>query len=136
VTRRRLYLVLLAGWVLLILILTSVPNPDFGPSFPGSDKVAHFGFYGVSGFLCALWRREAGWGSGSSALCAALFVALLGAVDEFHQQWIPGRSMEMLDWVADFSGGTAGALTSAAAVSVFPFLLTRKTRSGPSSFPD
>jgi len=126
VTRSRLYLVLLAGWVLLTLILTSIPDPEFGPSFPGSDKVAHFGFYGVSGFLCALWRREAGWGFGASALGAAMFVALLGAVDEFHQQWIPGRSMELLDWVADFSGGAAGALFSAAAVFLFPFLLTRK----------
>ena len=57
---------------------------------------------------------------------ATIFAALLGAVDEFHQQWIPGRSMEFLDWAADFAGGTAGGFCSAVAASRIPFLLTSK----------
>jgi len=121
-----LYVGLLAGWVALTLTLTSIPNPDFGPSFPGADKIAHFGFYGVAGFLFVLWRREAGTGTASSVVCAAIFAAFLGAVDEFHQQWIPGRSMELLDWAADFAGGTSGGFCSAVAVSLFPSLLTPK----------
>src|SRR5659263_291834 len=100
VTRGRLYLVMLAGWVAFTLTLTSIPNPEFGPSFPGADKVAHFGFYGVAGFLFVLWRREIGTGAAGAMVWAAIFSALLGAVDEFHQQWIPGRSMELLDWAA------------------------------------
>ncbi len=125
-TRGRLYFAMLAGWVALTLTLTSIPNPEFGPSFPGADKVAHFGFYGVAGFLFVLWRREIGAGAAVAVVWAAIFAALLGAVDEFHQQWIPGRSMEFLDWVADFAGGTSGGFCSAVAVSVFPFLLTPK----------
>jgi len=61
-----------------------------------------------------------------AVLCAVLFAALLGAVDEFHQQWIPGRSMEFFDWVADFVGGSTGAFGAAVAASQLPFLLTRK----------
>ena len=125
-TRGRLYLAMLAGWVALTLTLTSIPNPEFGPSFPGADKVAHFGFYGVMGFLFVLWRREIGTGAAVAVVWAAIFAALLGAVDEFHQQWIPGRSMEFFDWVADFAGGTAGGFCSAVAASMFPFLLTPK----------
>ena len=117
---------MLAGWVTLTLTLTSIPNPEFGPSFPGADKIAHFGFYGVAGFLFVLWRREIGTGAVAAVLSAAIFAALLGAVDEFHQQWIPGRSMELLDWVADFAGGTAGGFCSAVAASMIPFLLTPK----------
>ena len=117
---------MLAGWVALTFTLTSIPNPEFGPSFPGADKVAHFGFYGVMGFLFVLWRREIGTGAAAAVVWAAIFAALLGAVDEFHQQWIPGRSMELLDWVADFAGGTAGGFCSAVAASMLPFLLTRK----------
>lgn len=132
-TRGRLYLGMLAGWVALTLTLTSIPNPDFGPSFPGADKVAHFGFYGIMGFLFVLWRRETGKGAAAAVICSALFAALLGAVDEFHQQWIPGRSMELLDWAADFAGGTAGAFCSAVAVSMLPALLTAKHP--PSSLP-
>jgi VanZ family protein len=126
VKRGRLYLLMLAGWVALTLTLTSIPDPEFGPSFPGADRIAHFGFYGVMGFLFVLWRRETGAGAAAAVVWAAIFAALLGAVDEFHQQWIPGRSMELLDWAADFAGGTAGGFCSAVAVSMFPFLITPK----------
>jgi len=117
---------MLAGWVALTLTLTSIPNPEFPPSFQGADKVVHFGIYGVMGFLVVLWRRETGKGAAVAVVWAAIFAALLGAVDEFHQQWIPGRSMEFLDWVADFAGGTAGGFCSAVAASRFPYLLTPK----------
>ncbi len=122
--RGRLYFAMLAGWVALTLTLTSIPNPGFAPSFPGADKIAHFGFYGVAGFLFVLWRRETGKGAAVAVVWAAIFAALLGAVDEFHQQWIPGRSMEFLDWVTDVAGGTAGGFCSAVAASIFPILLT------------
>jgi VanZ family protein len=126
VTRERLYLAMLAAWVALTLTLTSIPNPEFGPSFPGADKIAHFGFYGVAGFLFVLWRRETGTGAAVAVVWSAIFAALLGAGDEFHQQWIPGRSMDLLDWVADFAGGTAGGFCSAVAVSTIPYLRTSK----------
>ena len=125
-TRGRLYFAMLAGWVALTFTLTSIPNPEFSPFFPGSDIIAHFVFYGVMGFLFVLWRRETGTGAAAAVLWAAIFVALFGAVDEFHQQWIPGRSMELLDWVADFTGGTAGGFCSSVAASMLPFLLTPK----------
>jgi VanZ family protein len=125
-TRGQLYLAMLVVWVTLTLTLTSIPNPEFGPSFLGADKVAHFGFYGAAGFLFVLWRMESGKGAAVTVLCAAFFAALLGAVDEFHQQWIPGRSMEFFDWVADFAGGTTGGFCSAVAASMTPFLLTQK----------
>ncbi|MGB7630740.1 MAG: VanZ family protein [Candidatus Deferrimicrobium sp.] len=118
----------MAGWVVFTFTLTSIPNPEFGPLFAGADKVAHFGCYGISGFLLVLWRRESGQGATAAVLSAAIFAALLGAVDEFHQQWIPGRSMELLDWAADFAGGTAGGFCSAVAVSMIPFLLTPNNR--------
>jgi VanZ family protein len=126
VKRGRLYLAMVAGWVAVTLTLTSIPDPEFGPSFPGADMIAHFGFYAVMGFLFVLWRRETGAGAAAAVICASIFAALLGAVDEFHQQWIPGRSMELLDWAADFAGGTAGGFCSAVAVSMFPFLLSPK----------
>ena len=135
-TRGRLYLALLAGWTVFLITLTSIPDPDFGTGFPGMDKLAHFGFYGVAGFLCALWRRESGRGAKGAVVFAAVLVVLLGAVDEIHQQWIPGRSMELLDWAADVAGGFAGALFSLAAVSLFPALITRENQSAPRALTD
>jgi VanZ family protein len=136
VTRERLYLAMLAVWVVVTLTLTSIPNPEFGPTFPGADKVAHFGFYGAAGFLFVLWRMESGKGAAVAVLCAVFFAALLGAVDEFHQQWIPGRSMEFFDWVADFTGGSTGAFGAAVAASQLPFLLTRKNPPSSRAFTD
>ena len=135
-TRGRLYLVMLAAWMAFTFTLTSIPNPEFGLSFPGADKVAHFGFYGIMGFLFVLWRREIGTGAVAAVVWAAIFVAVLGAVDEIHQQWIPGRSMDILDWVADFAGGTAGGFCSAVAASMLPFLLTVKNSPSSSAAKD
>ncbi|MBE0606084.1 MAG: VanZ family protein [Deltaproteobacteria bacterium] len=135
-TRGRLYFFMLAGWVAFTLTLTSIPNPEFGLSFPGADKIAHFGFYGVAGFLFVLWRRANGTEAATAVVWASIFAALLGVVDEFHQQWIPGRSMDLLDWAADFAGGTAGGFCSAVAVSMFPFLLTPKVPPRPRASKD
>jgi VanZ family protein len=136
VPRARIYLAMLAAWVGLTLLLTSIPNPEFGPSFPGVDKVAHFGFYGVAGFLFVLWRREMGKGPVAAVVFAVIFAALLGAADEFHQRWIPGRSMDLLDWMADFAGGTAGGFCSVVAASTIPFLLTEKDPPGSRPVPE
>src|SRR5512141_1124823 len=73
VTRGRLYFSMLAGWVALTFTLTSIPNPEFGVLIPGADKFAHFGFYGVMGFLFVLWRREIGTGEAAAVVWAAIF---------------------------------------------------------------
>jgi VanZ family protein len=122
--RRRLYLSLLFAWVALTFLLTSIPNPEMDITIPFADKIAHFGFYGVMGFLCAIWRRECGSPAMRAALAGAVFVAFVGSVDEIHQYWIPGRSMDIIDWIADAAGGGIGALFSAFLPNLFPFLLT------------
>ncbi len=122
--RRQIYFTLLILWVALTFLLTSIPNPRFEVPFAHADKVAHFGIYGVMGFLCALWRRESGRPARGAALTALFVVTLVGAVDEIHQYWIPGRSMEFIDWLADAAGGGMGVLFSAYLPILLPFLLT------------
>lgn len=122
--RRKIYLAFLVLWVALTFSLTSIPNLEVDVPLPHADKVAHFGFYGVMGLLCALWRRESGRAARGAVLTALLFVAVVGAVDEIHQHWIPGRSMDLFDWVADTTGGGTGALFSVVLPAIFPFLLT------------
>lgn len=122
--RRRIYLTLLVLWVAITFLLTSIPNPQFDVPLPYADKIAHIGFYGMMGFLCAMWRRESGGSAKVAALSALAFVAIVGAVDEIHQQWIPGRSLDVIDWLADVAGGGIGALFSAFLPLLLPFLLT------------
>jgi len=122
--RGRLYFVLFAAWAVLTFVLTSIPDPGVEIEIPHADKLAHFGFYAVMAFWCALWRRETGDGTGRAVLFAVLFVAAAGAADELHQRFVPGRTTDLLDWMADAVGGFLGAGASAFLPTLFPFLLT------------
>jgi VanZ family protein len=99
-------------WGACILTLTSIPNPDL-PLGHHLDKVGHFFLYGVFGLLAmrAALQLE---GAGRAALRVLLIVALFGAADEWHQQFIPGRSKDPADWLADTLGGTVGVAAAAA----------------------
>jgi VanZ family protein len=41
---------------------------------------------------------------------AVVMIIAIGALDEWHQQYIQGRSSEGADWMADSIGGLIGAL--------------------------
>jgi VanZ family protein len=42
------------------------------------------------------------------ALLWLAVVSSLGAADEWHQQFIPSRSMDVRDWMADTAGAVTG----------------------------
>jgi VanZ family protein len=86
-----------------ILAATSWPTP---PHMPGSsDKLVHFSAYALLGGTVA-WAAEAR--SLRDALAWMLLVSALGAADEWHQQFIPGRRMDARDWLADTAGAVSG----------------------------
>lgn len=106
---RRLALV----WGLFLLALTSWPSPPRVPVvslIPSVDKLAHGMLYGIEGFLLYFavawpdvrfsWLRVA-------TIAAAL--AVWGTLDEVHQAFIPGRSMEGADVLMDIAAGFVGA---------------------------
>ena len=97
------------AWAAVILILTSIPGPDLPIDLTGIDKLAHFGSYFVLGLLAsrAALQRESGW---KRALLVIAAIAILGALDELHQQFIPGRDMDIHDWFADALGAIVAAL--------------------------
>jgi VanZ family protein len=101
-------------WAAFILILTSIPGSHL-PALPSRnfDKVVHLAIYGVLG-----WLAMRAWASGSRLTAAALVVVVLiscfGALDEWHQQFIPQRSMDVRDWAADTAGAMIGALLALA----------------------
>ncbi|MFP5356179.1 MAG: VanZ family protein [Gemmatimonadota bacterium] len=92
-------------WGAIILVATSLPGSVLpsAPVIPGVDKVVHGGMYGVLGALVARGMTvrgrvaRSGWGW----IVAGVVVAGFAAADEWHQQWIPGRGADALDWVAD-----------------------------------
>ncbi len=95
-------------WGGMILVATSLPGSAL-PSPPivlGVDKVVHATLYGVLGWLVARAVEGRGWGTWAMM---GLAMATFAAADEWHQQWIPGRSTDAFDWVADVAGAMAGA---------------------------
>ena len=97
-------------WAALILMATSTPSEFVPQKASAFDKVAHFGMYAVFAWLLA----RHGFGVAGRWLAAVLAIIVasgFGAVDEWHQQYIPGRSTEFADWRADSFGAVAGALT-------------------------
>lgn len=113
-------------WGTIILVATSLPGwaLSSAPVIPGLDKVVHGGMYGVLGVFVARGMGARGMGarSGWAWIVAGVVVAGFAAADEWHQQWIPGRGADALDWVADVAGATLGASLSRTA------LVRRETR--------
>lgn len=79
-----------------------------------SDKLLHFGYFFAGGILLAafLYRRrpqQADWRK--IILFATTIVALIGALDEWHQSKVPGRSgNDPGDFSADLLGALSGTL--------------------------
>lgn len=104
-------------WGLLLFTLTSWPRPPRVPilsTIPNFDKVVHFGLYALEAFFlyqAVRWAGRVGF-SLVRVLIITGVMAFWGTVDEIHQLWIPGRSAEVGDAVADTTGGAVGALAA------------------------
>jgi len=97
-------------YVLLIFVLSSRPylhSP--GPDFELKDKLVHLVEYLILGILltAAVGRLACRTKAGTFLLFLAIG-ATIAAFDEVLQSHVPGRSMDVFDWVADVLGVTVG----------------------------
>jgi VanZ family protein len=90
-------------WPLAIAALIFFASSRSHVASPGftqvDDKFAHFAVYGLLATLvCRLGegRQVAFW--------TLLAVSAYGASDEWHQSFVPGRSTDVRDWIADTVG--------------------------------
>lgn len=107
----------ISSWIPVVLYaaliygLSSIAQP---PPLPGgpSDKVLHLLLY--AGFGLVLLRACAGGrlrGITTGAVIAALLIAAAyAASDEWHQAFVPGRTPDVRDWVADIVGAGLAAV--------------------------
>ncbi len=78
------------------------------PNIPNIDKLAHFLIYALLAaavlyaFPAPVRRRRAGF----VGVLVILLCALYGITDEFHQSFIPGRSVSGWDLLADTVGAS------------------------------
>lgn len=104
-------------WAALIFLLSS-SSLDQLPSVHNSqaDKAAHAIFFGIlSVLLFRLFHRWSALSWGRAAILAIVVTSLYGVSDEFHQSFVPERSPELADWVAD----TIGAFVGLTIVAIF-----------------
>ncbi len=96
-------------WALGIFVLSSQSRlPELPFTFDSMDKVAHAVVFGVLGLLVAFALEGS---LEKRALWAVLLTALYGVSDEAHQSMVPGRSVELLDLLADIAGAALAVLT-------------------------
>ena len=86
--------------------LSTLPSPPAQFSFYDVHVAAYAG-------LAALTARAAGKGlsevSPRAVLVAIVISSLYGISDEYHQLFVPGRSFDVLDMLADAIGSVVGA---------------------------
>ena len=104
---QRLSLLLALGWMATLFYLSHQSGLPVPKPFIHVDKLYHAAAYGLLGglWLFSLQPKAGGFSSRQVLLCASI-ASLYGVSDEIHQSFVPGRSADWLDWLAD----TVGAL--------------------------
>lgn len=98
------------AWVVVLFLLSELRQvPEaLRPLAALNDKLIHATLYAFLGAALA-WARVRSPRPLPHILLLALGY-LYGALDEWHQSFVPGRSPEFGDWVADVVGVTLGYL--------------------------
>lgn len=98
----------------LLFYLSHQPSLHTPELFPNQDKLIHAVVYGALGvMLLGTQPLRAGRYTWQQIGASVLIASLYGASDELHQSFIPGRSPEVADWIADTLGALAAVLAVA-----------------------
>ncbi len=95
-----------AAWIAAIgiaLLATLLPMAEQTPRLAHADKVFHCGYFLLLGILAVLSQRQP-----RAARYAALGMIGLGVLIELIQWFLPWRSFEWLDMLADSVGVALG----------------------------
>jgi VanZ family protein len=99
----------------VIFALSAQPDPL--PFLPAGlftyDKLLHACEYAVLGFLSCRALLAGGLAPTRALLVALALASLYGASDEIHQLYVPNRTCDVKDWVADTAGAALGVALAA-----------------------
>lgn len=95
-------------WMLAMLTVSSIPDLEIISHWhlTWKDKIVHFAEYSIWALLFLFMLKQENRISNMSKtfFLVCSYGLLLIVIDELHQLFIPGRSADVLNMVADFSG--------------------------------
>ncbi|NUM55130.1 MAG: VanZ family protein [Candidatus Hydrogenedentes bacterium] len=99
---------LYCGFLWVLSSDTSPPEFEFPWQILGLDKVVHATLYAVLGTIVSVGMRRSGKPVSAWAQCFVpiLFAALYGLTDEIHQLYVPNRTFDVGDLLANLAGAT------------------------------
>jgi VanZ family protein len=93
---------------LIIFIQSSFPAIELPKvEVISADKIVHMGVFGLLTMLCyisLIHIEKPNMFSAKPLMWSAIICILYGASDEIHQYFVPNRSSEVQDWLADVLG--------------------------------
>lgn len=106
--RFRLWLPVIAYMAMLFGFssLSTLPSPPRGFSFYDVHIAAYAGLGALTTRAMAKGFRNVSW---RAVLVGIVIATLYGVSDEYHQRFVPGRSFDVLDMLADLIGSVVGA---------------------------
>ncbi len=103
---------LVVYWIILF-VGTSIPAQSVPSLGIGGDKVVHFFAYLILSallYLTFIFQEKLSFAQRNAILLTLAIAICYGVLDELHQMLVPGRSAELLDWIADALGAACGVL--------------------------
>ncbi len=101
--------VLAAILAIAIFCVSSIHGSNLPRNISPFTTIAHFCEYAVLGALIAISSRAWTSTDSMSAIAAIAISSAYGISDEIHQLFVPGRTCDVFDWLADTAGAAVGA---------------------------
>ena len=96
-----------ALWAAVLFLLSELQLQGSGVGLPGgADKLVHGGLYFILGLALAWGKVRTGFTG--PAILLLVIGAGYGALDEWHQSFVPGRDVSVGDWMANSVGVMLG----------------------------
>ena len=102
-----------AAYYGVITFLSSLTASEIHLDLGHLDKGVHFLEFGLFGAILAralFWEQRFYHIAKKWWMIAGGGVALLAVIDEIHQMFVPGRTPDVMDWLADITGAAVGML--------------------------
>ncbi len=95
-------------------------TPGMYPAIPNGDKYFHMAEFFVYGCFVQRAALQRLWPKGWKGwACVLAIIAMTGVLDELHQLFVPTRTCDVFDALADTFGGAIGMMS-------FRFVLRRR----------